>query len=99
MTSPPPEMRLPTVSVALPSPSSEDDAAKEAAKRISPMLKPGHVFQIVSIDIVEDGLIKTPLGVVQGKRYQVAFMTKENVVFLHPDYDKIMAEYWKLRRP
>lgn len=88
---------LPSVSIVLPLSASKEDAKAAAANRISGLLKGGS-FEMLTVDLLEEGDLRTPNGVVTGKRYQVSFRKTENVVFLHPDYYRVMEEYTKQRQ-
>jgi hypothetical protein len=87
---------LPSISVVLPPSSSEEDARAVASEKLSDLLK-GRSFEIVAVDLLEEGAIRTPIGVTNGKRYMISFRRTENVVYLHPDYYEIVAEYNKKR--
>lgn len=88
---------LPSVSVVLSPSSSKEDARVAAADRISDLLK-GKSFEMLAVDLLEEGELITPIGVIEGKRYMVSFRQTENVVYLHPDYYKVMEKYSKQRR-
>jgi len=81
----------------LPSSSSKEDAKAAAAERISELLK-GESFEVLVVELVEEGQIQTPIGVVSGKRYCVSFRKTQNVVYLHPDYYKVMEQHTKQRQ-
>ncbi len=88
---------LPSVSVVLSSSSSDEDAKAAAAERISELLK-GKDFEMLTVDLIEEGELLTPNGSIAGKRYVVSFRQTENVVYLHPEYYKVMEWYTKRRR-
>lgn len=91
---------LPSVSVVLSPSSSKEDAKVAAAEQISSLLK-GKNFEMLAVDLLEEGELITPIGVIEGRRYMVSFRQTENVVYLHPDYYEIMEimeRYTKLRR-
>jgi len=90
------EITLPSVSIVVPSTASTEDAVAEASERISLLLK-GASFEVVAVDLIEEGELQTSVGVVVGKRFMISFRRSENVVFLHPDYHKIMMEEHKKR--
>ncbi len=92
-----PSIRLPTVSVVLPPSSSKEDARVAAAEKISGLLGEEQLFEIVDVDVTEQGDIITPIGVIDAIRYSVAFQKKDNIVFLHPDYYEVMADFTKRR--
>lgn len=88
---------LPSVSVVFPPSSSKEDARLAAAERITSLLD-GKDFEVLVVELVEEGELQTPIGVVSGKRYVVSFRKTENIVYLHPDYYEIMGKYTKQRR-
>jgi hypothetical protein len=90
------DLILPSISVVLPLSSSEEDAKAVASEKLSQLLE-GDCFKILAVDLLEEGVISTPIGVTNGKRYMVSFLRTENVVYIHPDYDKIMESYPKIR--
>lgn len=92
-----PSIRLPSVSVVLSPTSSEEDVRAAAAEQISDLLDEGQLFEIVNVEVIEEGEIITPIGAINAVRYCVAFQKKDNIVFLHPDYYEVMAEYTKAR--
>lgn len=87
---------LPSVSVVVPPDFSEEEVREVAADKISGLLK-GKEFEMVAVDLLEEGDLHTSLGVIHGKRYLVSFQKKINVVYLHPDYLEIMADYTRRR--
>jgi len=88
-------LTLPSISIVAPLELSEEKVRAEAASRLQSTY--GDSIIIVAVDAMETGRLQTPRGVVTGVRYKVSFIKKENVVFIHPDYDKIMSEYTRLR--
>lgn len=86
-------LSLASVSIVAPCRISDEDVRTAAADRLSDVLKCG--FEIVAVDIVEEGEIETPLGVIKGVRYMVSFIRKEDVIFTHPDYEELLSESFK----
>jgi len=85
------EIRLPHIFVVLSLSSTEDDAKSEAHDRLSEVF---NSFEILHIELVEEGLLQTRSGPKIGKRYQIAFRELHGeVVFVHPDYDSIMSRF------
>ena len=84
------EKRLPHVSVVLPMSSTEDDAQEVAQELIQNALNLEH-FEILHVEVIEKGHILTKGGMVEGKRYIVAFRQLHGeTVYVHPDYDVVM---------
>jgi len=84
------EQRLPQVTLVLSLSSTEEDAEAAAHDLISNGLDLEH-FEILHVELMEEGLIRTKKGVIKGKRYVVAFRQLHGkVIFVHPDYDKHM---------
>lgn len=84
------EKRLPHLAVILPMESTPDDAVEVAREQIRTRLDL-KCFEICHVQLMETGQIQTPNGVVNGKRYIVAFQqTHPEVIFEHPDFAEIM---------
>jgi len=82
------EKRVPHVTIILPPSSTEDDAVEAATDLISDGLNVKR-FDILHVEMVEEGEFKTAAGVLPGKRYIVAYLEKlGEVIYLHPDYEK-----------
>lgn len=82
------EKRVPHVTVILPVASTEDDAVEVATDLISSGMNVKR-FDILHVEMVEEGEFKTEDGVLPGKRYIVAYLEKlGEVIYLHPDYAK-----------
>lgn len=82
------EKRVPNVTVILPVASTEDDAVEVATELISEGMNVKR-FDILHVEMVEEGEFKTVDGVLLGKRYLVAYLEKlGEVIYLHPDYAK-----------
>lgn len=87
------EQILPQISVVLPTSSTEEDARAAARDLISNVLNLDF-FEILHIELTEEGILKTKEGVKEGKRYRVAFrQLHEEVIYVHPDYDKIINSF------
>lgn len=84
------EQRLPHVCLVLPVTSTEDDAREAARQVISDRLDISK-FEILHVELIQSGLIPTPDGVKEGKRYRVVFRQLHGeIVYVHPEYDAIM---------
>jgi len=84
------EQRLPHVTLVLPLSSTEDDA-KEAAHDLILNGLDLENFEILHVELMEEGEIRTKKGLIEGKRYLVAFrQVHGEVVYTHPDLDAIM---------
>ena len=76
--------------VVLPPTSDTSDARAKADELIRDRLGIEN-FEIMLVELEEEGQVATPGGIVQGKRFRVAFrQTHGVVVYVHPDYDKIV---------
>lgn len=88
------EKRLPQISLVLPMSSNEDDARAAASDLILNGLDI-EKFEILHVELMEEGRIRTKGGVKEGKRYVVAFRQLHGeVVYLHPDFDEIISRGW-----
>ncbi len=88
------EQRLPQVTLVLPLSSTEDDAKKAAHDLILHGLDLEN-FEILHVELMEEGEILTKAGLIEGKRYVVAFRQLHGkVVYTHPDFDAIMRRGW-----
>lgn len=48
-------------------------------------------FEILSVEVFEEGMLKTKAGFVEGRRYSVTFRELHgSIIFLHRDYEEIM---------
>ena len=84
------ETRLPHVMVVLPPNSEKSDAEAKAESLIREGLGIDN-FEIMLVELDSEGQLQTPIGVVDGKRFRVVFrQTSGVVVYVHPDYDKIV---------
>jgi len=84
------EQRLPQVTLVLSLSSTEEDAEAVAHDMITNGLDLEH-FEILHVEMMEEGMIRTKKGVIEGRRYVVAFRQLHGkVIFVHPDYDDIM---------
>ena len=84
--------RLPHMSIVLTPDATDEDAKIEAERLISQALKIDNV-EIVYVKLVEEGLLSTSKGEVDGKRYCVAFRELVGqVIFVHPDFDEIVRQ-------
>lgn len=84
------EQRLPHIMVVVPPTSDDSDARSMADEIIRDRLGIKN-FEIMLVELDEEGQVATPGGVVEGRRYRVAFrQTHGVVVYVHPDYDKIV---------
>lgn len=85
------EKRIPHVTLILPLSATESDARESAEDMIRNGLNLVS-FEIVHVELLEEGLIQTPGGVKSGRRYAVAFRkTEGSVIYVHPDYEQIVA--------
>lgn len=86
------EQRLPQITLVLSPSSTEDDARAVASDMISNGLDIER-FEILHIEMMEEGTIQTKNGMIKGRRYVVAFrQLYGEVIFTHPDFDKIMDQ-------
>lgn len=82
------EKRIPHIMVSTPPDGNESDARGVAESIIRDRLGIKS-FEIVFVELDEEGLIQISGAVMQGKRFRVAFrQTHGEVVYVHPDYDK-----------
>lgn len=85
------EQPIPHVSLILPLSANEADARQAADDMIRNGLQLKS-FEIVHVELVEEGMIQTPRGVRKGRRYLVAFhRTEGDVVYTHPNYKEILS--------
>lgn len=84
------EIRVPHIMISVPPESDESDAKALAESIIRDRLKINS-FEILLVELEEEGLIQVPGGMVEGKRFRVAFRQVYGVVvYIHPEYDKYM---------
>lgn len=84
------ETRLPHVMVVLSPDSKESDAEAKAKALIRDDLGIDN-FEIMLTELDYEGELSTPIGVVDGKRFRVVFRQTSGVVlYVHPDYEKIV---------
>ena len=88
------EQRLPQVTLVLSMSSTKEDAEAAAHDLISNGLDLDF-FEILHVELMEEGMIHTKKGVMEGKRYSIAFrQLHEEVIYVHPDFDEIMSRTW-----
>ena len=88
------EQRLPQVSLVLPLSSTEEDAKAAAHDLILNGLDIEN-FEILHVELMEEGHIRTKGGVKEGKRYVVAFrQLYGEVVYTHPNFDELIRRGW-----
>src|SRR5690606_8186153 len=84
------EVRVPQFFVTLALASSKEEARAAAERIIIDKLNILN-FEILSIEVSEEGMLKTKDGIKEGRRYSVAFRELHgSIVFLHEDYEEIM---------
>jgi hypothetical protein len=88
-----PSIRLPSISVVLSPESSKEDAEVAAIEKISGLVSRGQTFKIIHVEVIKKGDISTHIGIIDAVRYSVSFQIKENVVYIHPDFLKIMKDH------
>lgn len=86
-----PSLALSSISIVVPSRVSEDDIRAAAAVRLSTILD-SKCFEIVAVDLIEEGEITTTEGVIYGFRYLVSFVRTENVIFLNSHYEDLLSK-------
>lgn len=85
------EQRLPQITLVLPHSSTNEDAKEAARELISNALDIKN-FEILHVEMVQEGSIRTKLGTIEGRRYSVAFRQLHGkVIFVHPDYESIVG--------
>lgn len=88
------DQRLPHLSLVLPLSSTEEDAREAARQVISDRLDIS-TFEILQVELIQEGMIHTRDGTKEGKRYRVVFrQIYGEVVYIHPDFDAIMRRGW-----
>jgi len=84
------EIRVPHIMINVPHESGESDVRALAESIIRDRLRIEN-FEILLVELEEEGLIHVPGGMVEGKRFRVAFRQVYGVVvYTHPEYDKYM---------
>lgn len=84
------EQRLPQISLVLPLTSTEEDARAVAHDLISNGMDIDR-FEILHVELMEEGPIETKNGIRKGKRYLVAFrQLYGEVIFVHPEFDELI---------
>ena len=70
-------LALSSISIVAPCRLSDEDIRAAATDRLSNVLS-GTGFEIVAVDLVEEGKIQTQYGLIDGVRYMVSFIRKED---------------------
>lgn len=85
------EQPLPQFRIVLPITATEEDAEHFARKVISDQLDISN-FEIVDVTLIHEGKIETPFGPKAGRKFLIAFQEIEEVIYTHPNYDKIVKD-------